>query len=42
ERLLEADFDVSDVRKGRKPCTEVLTVRNRTGGVATLLLQPPA
>lgn len=41
ERLHSLDFDVSDVRKGRKPGTRVFTARDRTGGVATLLLEPP-
>ena len=41
ERLSAAGFDVSDVRKGRRPGTRVLTVRDHTAGVATLLLQPP-
>lgn len=40
--LVDAGFDVSSVRKGRKPGTQVFTVRDRTAGVATLLLQPPA
>lgn len=39
-RLLEADFDVSEVRPGRKPGTRVCTVRAPTHGVATLLLEP--
>lgn len=39
-RLLAHDFDVSDVRPGRKPGTQVCTVRAPTHGVATLLLQP--
>jgi catechol 2,3-dioxygenase-like lactoylglutathione lyase family enzyme len=38
-RLVAAGFDVSDVRDGRKPGTRVFTVRDRTEGVATLLLQ---
>ncbi len=37
-RLAEAGFDVSEVRKGRKPGTEVFTVRDRTCGVPTLML----
>ena len=37
-RLKEAGFDVSEVRKGRKPGTRVCTVRNPTHGVATLLI----
>jgi catechol 2,3-dioxygenase-like lactoylglutathione lyase family enzyme len=41
-RLVEAGFDVSEPRVGRKPGTHVCTVRAPTHGVATLLLQPPA
>jgi catechol 2,3-dioxygenase-like lactoylglutathione lyase family enzyme len=37
-RLAGAGFDVSDVRKGRKPGTEVFTVRDRAHGVPTLML----
>ena len=37
-RLSEAGWDLSEVRTGRKPGTRVCTVRNRTHGVATLLL----
>ena len=40
-RLSAAGFDVSDIRKGRRPGTQVVTVRDSTAGVATLLLQPP-
>ena len=39
-RLLEAGFDVSALRTGRKPGTQVCTVRGPTHGVATLLLEP--
>lgn len=39
-RLVEAGFDVSPVRAGRKPGTRVLSVRGSTCGVATLLLEP--
>ena len=38
-RLLKAGIDVSDVRKGRKPGTRVMTVRSGTCGVQTLLLE---
>ncbi len=41
DRLSAAGFDVSETRKGRRPGTRVLTVRDGTAGVATLLLQPP-
>ncbi|WOJ92081.1 glyoxalase [Congregibacter variabilis] len=41
-RLKQAGFDVSEVRKGRKPGSRVLTVRNNTAGVATLLIELPA
>jgi catechol 2,3-dioxygenase-like lactoylglutathione lyase family enzyme len=37
-RLAAADFDVSPVRKGRKPGTQVFTVRSPTCGVPTLVL----
>lgn len=39
-RLLEAGFDVSAVRTGRRPGTRVLTVRGDPCGVATLILEP--
>ncbi len=41
-RLLEAGFDVSEVRPGRRPGTRVLSVHGEPCGVATLLLEPPA
>ena len=37
-RLARQGFDVSDVRPGRKPATQVCTVRGEPCGVATLLL----
>ncbi len=39
-RIAAAGFNVSPVRVGRKPGTRVFTVRDRTGGVPTLMLQP--
>ncbi|MBR0897895.1 VOC family protein [Bradyrhizobium tropiciagri] len=39
-RLLAAGVDVSEIRTGRKPGTRVMTVRNGTCGVPTLLVQP--
>ncbi len=39
-RLAAAGFDVSEVRAGRKPNTRLFTVRNRNGGVPTLMIQP--
>lgn len=39
-RLDAAGFDTSEVRPGRKDGTRVLTVRDRTGGVPTLLVEP--
>jgi catechol 2,3-dioxygenase-like lactoylglutathione lyase family enzyme len=39
-RLTAAGVDVSEVRSGRKPGTRVMTVRNGTCGVPTLLVQP--
>ena len=41
-RLAADGVDVSEVRTGRKPGTRVLTVRTRTCGVPTLLVQPSA
>jgi catechol 2,3-dioxygenase-like lactoylglutathione lyase family enzyme len=41
-RLAASGVDVSEVRTGRKPGTRVMTVRNGTCGVATLLVQPSA
>lgn len=39
-RLVGASFNVSEVRIGRKPGTRICTVRDRTSGVPTLLIQP--
>ena len=41
-RLASAGVDVSDVRTGRKPGTRVLTVRNGTCGIPTLLVERTA
>jgi hypothetical protein len=41
-RLAEAGFDVSPVRKGRRPGTRVFSLRGDPCGVATLFLEPPA
>ena len=41
-RLLAAGIDVSEVRAGRKPGTRVMTVRDGTCGVQTLLLERTA
>ena len=41
-RLAAAGFDVSAVRSGRRPGTRVLSVRDGTHGVPTLLLEPAA
>jgi catechol 2,3-dioxygenase-like lactoylglutathione lyase family enzyme len=38
-RLVSAGIDVSEVRTGRKPGTRVLTVRNGTCGIPTLLVE---
>jgi catechol 2,3-dioxygenase-like lactoylglutathione lyase family enzyme len=38
-RLISANIEVSEVRAGRKPGTRVMTVRNGTCGVATLLVE---
>jgi catechol 2,3-dioxygenase-like lactoylglutathione lyase family enzyme len=42
ERLASSGVDVSDVRTGRKPGTRVLTVRNGTCGIPTLLVERSA
>jgi len=42
QRMLAAGIDVSEPRAGRKPGTQVATVRSGTCGVPTILLQPPA
>jgi catechol 2,3-dioxygenase-like lactoylglutathione lyase family enzyme len=39
-RLVAAGFDTSEVRKGRRPGTQVLTVRSRTASVPTLMIGP--
>ena len=39
EQLIGKGFDVSAVRRGRKPGTRVFTVRSETHGVATLCLE---
>ena len=41
-RLTEAGHDVSDVRPGRKPGTRVISVKDGTCGVPTLLIEPAA
>jgi catechol 2,3-dioxygenase-like lactoylglutathione lyase family enzyme len=41
-RLASAGVDVSEVRTGRKPGTRVLTVRNGTCGIPTLLVERTA
>ncbi|TPQ36005.1 glyoxalase [Bradyrhizobium guangdongense] len=38
-RLMAAGVDVSEVRNGRKPGTRVMTVRNGTCGIQTILLE---
>lgn len=42
ERLAGLDFEVSELRDGRRPGTRVFSVRSGTCGVATLMLEPPA
>lgn len=39
-RLADAGLDVSEVRQGRKPGTRVLSVKDGTCGVPTLLIEP--
>lgn len=41
-RMKAAGLDVSEVRNGRKPGTQVFTVREGTCGVPTLILRDPA
>ena len=41
-RLGTADFDISEPRKGRKPGTQVFTVRNRTANIPILMLESDA
>ena len=41
-RLVSSGVDVSEVRTGRKPGTRVLTVRNGTCGIPTLLVERTA
>jgi catechol 2,3-dioxygenase-like lactoylglutathione lyase family enzyme len=38
-RLIAAGIDVSEVRNGRKPGTRIMTVRNGTCGIQTVLLE---
>ena len=38
-RLVAAGLDVSEVRNGRKPGTRIMTVRNGTCGIPTVLLE---
>jgi len=42
DRMAAAGFDVSELRKGRKPGTRVFTVRDAPGGVPTLMIQQNA
>lgn len=39
ERIVEAGLDTSEVREGRKPGTRVCTVRERSLGIPTLLIE---
>jgi hypothetical protein len=41
-RLAGAGLDVSEVRPGRKPGTRVISVKDGTCGVPTLLIEPAA
>lgn len=41
-RLAKAGVDVSEVREGRKPGTQVFTVRSRTCGVPTIVIEQGA
>jgi catechol 2,3-dioxygenase-like lactoylglutathione lyase family enzyme len=40
--LAASGFDVSEVRQGRKPGTSIFSVRTRTAGVPTVMIQQPA
>jgi catechol 2,3-dioxygenase-like lactoylglutathione lyase family enzyme len=40
-RLAADGFDVSEVRPGRKPGTSIFSVRTRTAGVPTVMIQQP-
>jgi catechol 2,3-dioxygenase-like lactoylglutathione lyase family enzyme len=42
QRLSAAGFNVSELRKGRRPGTSVFTVRDRTCGVPTIFVGPEA
>lgn len=42
QQLTAAGFDLSEVRDGNKPGTQVFTVRSDTCGVPTLILRDPA
>lgn len=39
ERLAKAGLDVSEVRQGMKPGSRVFTVRDKTCGVPTLMIE---
>jgi catechol 2,3-dioxygenase-like lactoylglutathione lyase family enzyme len=41
-QLAASGFDVSEVRPGRKPKTRIFSVRNRTSGVPTVMIQQGA
>ncbi|WP_293678334.1 VOC family protein [uncultured Phenylobacterium sp.] len=41
-RLAASGFNVSEMRKGRKPGTQVFTVRDAPGGVPTIVIQQTA
>jgi catechol 2,3-dioxygenase-like lactoylglutathione lyase family enzyme len=40
DRLVDAAFDVSEIRQGQRPGTIVCTIRRETHGVATLFIGP--
>lgn len=40
-RLAQAGVEVSEVRAGRRPGTRIFTVKNRSAGVPTLMIEPP-
>jgi hypothetical protein len=41
-RLAAGGVEVSAVRAGRKPGTKIFTVKNRSAGVPTLMIEPAA
>jgi catechol 2,3-dioxygenase-like lactoylglutathione lyase family enzyme len=40
-RLTQQGFNLSAIRTGRRPGTRIFTVRDRTAGIPTVILEPP-